>query len=215
MCGTRGLVRAPSASPGTGSHPVTLPADTERSLVRPAPPGPGRATKLLGALRSVADPRPYLHLLRLVHYYNYAHVSQRRKLTLGTDVAMAPNVSLRHGERIQIGARAHIGERCSLWAGGTQGRIVIGEDALFGPNVFVTASNYRYADRGIPIMNQPKAERDVHIGHDVWLGTGVIVVAGVTVGEGSVVAAGSVVTRDVPPWSVAAGVPAKVVGQRG
>lgn len=154
-------------------------------------------------------------MLRLVHFYNYAHVKQRRKLTLGPGVMMAPNVSMRSGERIEIGARSHIGERCFLWAGRTHGRIVIGEDALFGPGVFVIASNYQYADRAIPVMSQPRVEADVRIGRDVWLGTGVIVVAGVTIGEGCVVAAGSVVTRDIPPWSVAAGVPAKVIGERG
>jgi len=122
---------------------------------------------------------------------------------------------MRNAERIEIGARAHIGERCFLWAGSHHGRIVIGEDALFGPSVFVIASNYSYEDRATPVMRQPRLERDVHIGRDVWLGTGVIVLAGVSVGEGSVVAAGSVVTRDVPPFSVAAGVPAKVIGRRG
>jgi acetyltransferase-like isoleucine patch superfamily enzyme len=170
--------------------------------------------RIVGALRSVLDPRPYLHMLHLVHFYNVVHVSQRRRLTLGPAVAMAPNVSIRGAERIRIGARSHIGEHCFLWAGVEHGRIVIGEDALFGPCVFITASNYQYEDRGTPIMNQQRVERDVHIGRDVWLGTGVIVVAGVTVGDGSVIAAGSVVTRDVPPWSVAAGVPAKVIGQR-
>jgi len=49
---------------------------------------------------------------------------------------------------------------------------------------------------------------------DVWLGYGVIVLTGVTVGRGSVVAAGSVVSRDIPPYSIAAGVPARVIGQR-
>jgi acetyltransferase-like isoleucine patch superfamily enzyme len=171
--------------------------------------------KIVGALRSLVDPRPYLHVLRLVHYYNYAHTRPRRKLTLGPGVAMAPNVSLRNAERIQIGARSHIGERCFLWAGSSHGRIIIGEDALFGPCVFVTASNYRYDDRNVAVMNQPRDERDVRIGRDVWLGTGVIVVAGVSIGEGSVVAAGAVVTRDVAPWSVVAGVPAKVIGERG
>jgi acetyltransferase-like isoleucine patch superfamily enzyme len=171
--------------------------------------------KLVGALRSLLDPRPYLHMLRLVHFYNYTHVKQRRKLTLAPGVMMAPNVSMRSGERIEIGARSHIGERCFLWAGGTHGRIIIGEDALFGPGVFVIASNYQYSDRAIPVMSQPRVEADVRIGRDVWLGTGAIVVAGVTIGEGCVVAAGSVVTRDMPPWSVVAGVPAKVIGERG
>ena len=49
---------------------------------------------------------------------------------------------------------------------------------------------------------------------DVWVGYGTIVLTGLTVGRGSVVAAGSVVTRDIPPYSIAAGVPARVIGKR-
>ena len=128
---------------------------------------------------------------------------------------MAPNVSMRNGERITIGARTHVGERCSLWAGDDAGRIEIGADVLFGPAVFVTASNYGFEDCGTPIMRQPKRERDVRIGTDVWLGTGSVVLAGVTIGEGSVIAAGAVVTQDIPPWSIAGGIPARVLGHRG
>jgi acetyltransferase-like isoleucine patch superfamily enzyme len=164
-------------------------------------------------LRSILDPRTYLHLLRLAHYWNYAHVSPRRKATIGAGARIAPTVSLRNGERIEIGARSHIGEGCSLWAGETTGRIVIGEDALFGPDVFVTASNYKYAP-GTPIVLQPRVERDVTIGQDVWLGARTIVLPDVTIGDGCVVAAGSVVTRSLPPGAVAAGVPARVVKLR-
>lgn len=167
-----------------------------------------RGLRFLG---SVLDPRVYLHLLRLAHHWNYAHVSPRRRATIGRGVAMAPTVSMRNGERIQIGARAHIGEGCSLWAGDSTGRIVIGEDALFGPQVFITASNYRYAP-GTPVMRQPRVERDVVIGRDVWLGARAIVLA--DVGDGCVVAAGSVVTRALPPGAVAAGVPARVIRMR-
>lgn len=126
---------------------------------------------------------------------------------------LSPNVSFRNGERVEIGARSHIGEHCSLWAGDSHGRIVIGEDALFGPRVYITASNYRY-DLGAPVWRQPRAEADVIIGRDVWLGARVIVLPGVTVGDGAIVAAGSVVTRDLPPGAVAVGVPARVVKMR-
>jgi acetyltransferase-like isoleucine patch superfamily enzyme len=162
----------------------------------------------------VLDPRPWLHLLRLVHYVNYSHVSQVRRARLGPGIAMAPNVSLRFGERVEIGARAHLGERCALWAGATSGRIVLGEDALLGPEVYITAANYRTAP-GQPIMTQPRDEADVVIGRDVWLGARVIVLPGVTIGDGCVVGAGSVVTRSLPPGSIAVGAPARVVGARG
>lgn len=173
----------------------------------------GRRGRIGGAVRSVADPRLYAHALRLLHFYGYSHVQQRARLTRGPGVRMAPNVSLRNAERIRIGAGAHIGERCSLWAGDTAGSITIGEHALFGPEVFVTASDYATAP-GIPVMHQPKIEADVTIGSDVWLGVRVIVVAGVSIGDGAVVGAGSIVTRDLPPGCVAVGSPARVVGWR-
>ena len=167
---------------------------------------------ILRALASILDPRPWLHVLRLVHFYNYSHVSQVRRARIGPGVKLAPNVSMRAGERIEIGARAHVGAYCSLWAGDTS-RIVLGEDALLGPEVYITAANYEIA-AGTAIMTQPRKEADVVIGRDVWLGARVIVLAGVTIGDGCVVGAGSVVTRSLPPNSIAVGSPARVVGQR-
>jgi acetyltransferase-like isoleucine patch superfamily enzyme len=169
-----------------------------------------RAVRLL---RSALDPRPWLHVLRLVHFYNYSHVAQVRRARIGAGVAMAPNVSMRSGERVEIGARSHIGAHCSLWAGSTTGRIVLGHHALLGPEVYITASNYETAP-GAPIMDQARSEADVVIGNDVWLGARVIVLPGVTIGDGCVVGAGSVVTRSLAPGSIAVGVPARVIAQR-
>ena len=72
---------------------------------------------------------------------------------------MAPNVSMMNAERIRS-AYSHIGARCSLWAGKSVGRIALGHHALLGPEVFITAANYRL-DPGTPIMDQPMDERDV------------------------------------------------------
>ncbi len=120
---------------------------------------------------------------------------------------------MRNGERIEIGARSHIGEYCSLWAGDRTGRITICEDAVLGPNVYLTASNYDFM-AGSPVWSQPRTEADIVIGKDAWLGAGVIVLPGVTVGDGCIVGAGSVITRDLPPQTVAVGVPATVVKMR-
>jgi len=164
-------------------------------------------------LRSLFDVRVYLHLFRMLHYWNYSHVEPRRRARIGPGATLAPNVSLRNGERIDIGARAHINEYVSLWAGDSIGRITIGEDVLFGPRVFITASNYS-AEPGTRMAYQPREEKDVFVGSDVWLGTSVVVLPGVTIGDGAIVAAGAVVTKDIPPGAIAAGVPARVLRMR-
>ena len=165
--------------------------------------------------RRVLRPSLWLHLVRLANAAAYAHAEQRAAMTAGPGLAMAPSVSLRNGERIECGHEVHVGERCSLWAGDTTGRIVLGDNALLAPEVFVTASNYgtRWGT-GVPIMHQDKAEADVHVGADAWLGARVTVLPGVRVGDGAVVAAGAVVTKDLPSGCIAAGVPARVIGWR-
>lgn len=169
--------------------------------------------RLMRLLASVLDPRPWVHVFRLVHFYNYSYVVPVRAAKVGRQVAMAPNVSLRNGDRITIGDRSHIGARCSLWAGEDSGRITIGEDALFGPEVYVTASNYE-VKVGEVVYRQPRIERDVHIGAGVWLGARVIVLPGVTIGDGCVVGAGSVVSKSLPRGAIAAGAPARVIAER-
>lgn len=170
-------------------------------------------SKALRLLGSVLDPRTYLHAFRILNYYGYSHVRERRHVKIGRGGGIAPNVSFRNGARIEIGDECHIGERCYLWAGDATGRIKLGKFVSLAPEVFVTASDYQFAP-GVPFRQQPKRERDVIIGDDVWLGARVVVTAGVTIGPGCIVGAGAVVTRDLPPFSIAVGVPARVVRQR-
>lgn len=163
--------------------------------------------------RSIADPRPYAHLFRMINFYNYSHVAQRRKLTLGEAVLISPTAYFDNAERISIGARSHIGAGCIIWGGRISGRVTLGDDALLGPGVIMSASNYDF-DAGAPTMLQERMDQDIVVGDDVWLGAGVIVVAGVTVGDGCVIGAGSVVTRDLPSGAVAVGNPARVIRYR-
>jgi len=165
------------------------------------------------AAAAICDPRCLFHLVRMMRFYSYSHVRPRAVMRLGAASAIAPNVSLRNGERIVVGSNCHIGECCYLWAGDTTGRIELGERVSLAPGVFITASDYQFV-AGLPFRDQPKRERDVRIGADVWLGAGVVVTAGVVIGDGCIVGAGAVVTRDLPAGSIAAGVPARVIGQR-
>lgn len=174
---------------------------------------PSRFKRFLRLVTSVLDPRAYLHALKLINYYNYAHVTPRRQLNPGPGARISPNAIFSNPERIAIGARINLGARCTLWAGPSVGRIVIGNDVLFGPEVMVTAANYRFND-GSPVTNQAMDEADVIIGNDVWLGTRAIVLPGARIGDGAIIGAGALVRGDIPAGAIAVGTPARVVGQR-
>src|SRR6478609_10287465 len=96
--------------------------------------------KLKGVLQSFADPRTYLQALRLAHFAYYSHVQQIRKLRLGSNVQMAPNVSFRNAERVTIGDGSHVGEYSVIWAGNSRGVITLGRKCLLAPHVTITAS---------------------------------------------------------------------------
>ncbi len=116
------------------------------------------------------------------------------------------------GAKIIVEDNAYIGHRCLFYG---HGGIHLGKDALLANDVQLICGNHSFARRDVPIRAQPTEERPIVIEDDVWLGASVIVLGGVTVGQGAVVGAGSVVTRDLPPYSIARGVPAQIVGERG
>lgn len=162
---------------------------------------------------SVLDPRAWMHLFKIVNYYNYTHVAPMRQVDIGSGPAISPDVAFTNAERISIGNRARIGSRCHLWAGPREGRIIIGDDALFGPEVMLTAATYNY-NSGSPVTNQPMREADIVIGNDVWIATRAIILPGARIGNGAIIAANAVVKGDVPSMAIVAGSPAVVVGQR-
>lgn len=176
-------------------------------------PSTTRRRRYLGALASALDPRAYLHGLRLLNHYNKTHVIPRRALNCGPHPAISPTAQFSHAARITLGARCHIGSGCILWAGPGHGEINAGNDLLLGPNVLITAANYRFRD-GSPVASQAMQEQTVTLGHDVWVGAGAIILPGAHIGDGAIIAAGAVVRGDIPAMSVVAGVPARIVARR-
>lgn len=134
-------------------------------------------------------------------------------LRLGNDVHLARFCTLRAGERgITVHDGAGINSRSYLDG---NGGLEIGPNALLSPGVQVISANHVFDDPDKPIKFQGGKYGKVSIGEDCWLGTNVIVLPGVSIGSGTVIGAGAVVTTDMPPCSIALGVPARVVGQRG
>ena len=93
------------------------------------------------------------------------------------------------------------------------GPVSIGNHVNLAQGITVTALNHNFKDPGKRIDEQGVSTNPVTIGNDIWIGANAVILPGVTIGDHSVVAAGAVVTKDVPPHSLVAGVPAKVIKQ--
>lgn len=116
----------------------------------------------------------------------------------------------RFGRGVTLGDNAGIGINASI---GEQTHI--GNDVLMGPDCVVYTRMHRFDRTDIPIREQGyEPLSPVVIEDDCWLGSRCIIMPGVTLGRGCVIGAGAVVTRDVPPYAVAVGVPAKVIQYR-
>jgi acetyltransferase-like isoleucine patch superfamily enzyme len=109
---------------------------------------------------------------------------------------------------IMVGRDSLIGEFNVLRG---QGGITVGDRVYTSPHVQLAAVDHVFSDPGRPFVEQGITARGIVVEDDVWIGAGAIVTDGVTVGRGAVIAAGAVVTRDVPPHTVVAGVPARPV----
>ena len=93
------------------------------------------------------------------------------------------------------------------------GPVTIGSHVNLAQNITVTGLNHNFEDVNIPIDEQGVSTSPVVIEDDVWIGANAVILPGVTIGKHCVVAAGSVVSKSMPPYSVCAGIPARVVKQ--
>lgn len=91
------------------------------------------------------------------------------------------------------------------------GPVEIGNNVIIAQNVVISGLNHEYKNIGTPISLQPVNTRPIVIEDDSWIAANAVITAGVTIGKHSVIAAGAVVTRSIPPYSVAAGNPAKII----
>lgn len=111
---------------------------------------------------------------------------------------------------VHMGDYARIGRDCEL-----HGEVHLGDHVLMAPEVVFYTVNHEHESLDVPMDSQGNTEmRPVYVGNDVWLGRRVMVMPGVHIGDGCIVAAGAVVTKDMPAYSIAGGVPAKVIGSR-
>jgi len=175
--------------------------------------GKSRGQRLWRLIRAIFDPRALAHGLQVLNYYNYSHVQERRRASIGANCGISPVASFANGHNITIGNGVNVGAHTSLWAGPDQGRITIGNHVLFAPNVMMTATNYRFND-GSPVTRQALKEGAITIGNDVWIGYGAVILPGTTIGDGAIIGAGAIVRGEVPPNAILTSPAGQIVGER-
>jgi len=134
------------------------------------------------------------------------HISNNVFIHAGLILRVLENCQLHVGEDTYIGPHAHIS--------GTSGDIIIGKKVMIADNVLISTAAHKYEDVTKPVKEQGyELKGDITIEDGCWIGEGSVITAGVRVGKNSVIGANSVVTHDIPPFSVAAGCPARIIRQ--
>jgi len=137
----------------------------------------------------------------------YSHICG----SMGSNVRFSEGVLVQNPSGLFIGNNVGINRDVWINAGG---RVEIGDDVIIGPKVIIHSANHKFDSLDIPIRLQGWVKLPVVIEEDVWIAGGVIILPRVRIGKGSVIAAGAVVTKDIPSYSIAMGVPAAVKGSR-
>lgn len=133
--------------------------------------------------------------------------------SVGRNVHICKNHCISALKNVELGDHVWIGDHFFAKA---EGGVTIGSGTILSRNVEIWTSNHCYdADdlQSIP-YDKRMVTKPVVIGENVWIGTHVIILPGVTIGEGAVIGAGAVVAKDIPPYAVAGGNPAKVLKYR-
>lgn len=119
------------------------------------------------------------------------------------------NVYIGKATHVSIGSHCHINENAFI-----QGA-KIGNKVMIAPNVTILNTTHNHEDYRVPIIEQGiLEEQNPVIGDDVWIGRNAVIMPGVNIGQGSIVGAGAIVTKNVEPFTIVGGVPAKVIKKR-
>ena len=145
-------------------------------------------------------------------------IKKSRFATCGKKVIIGKGLSVAGYSNIYVEDNVSIGPGAVIFC--TRAKIKIKSHVMFGPNVtLITGGHrtdicYRYMDEITDDEKRSEDDQDIVFCGDNWVGANATILKGVEVGEGAVIAAGAVVTRDVPPYSIVGGVPAKVIRMR-
>lgn len=148
----------------------------------------------------------FLSILRLVRIYVLLKYYRTKNVELTSYLAWGSKIS----RRLIMGSYGYIGPGAEI-----PNFVQMGNYVMIGKDLLITGNDHLFSVVKKPVIfsGRPKPKVTV-IGNDVWIGSRVTIIAGVTIGRGSIIAAGAVVTRNVEPYSIVGGVPAKFIRMR-
>ncbi|WP_319468947.1 acyltransferase [uncultured Pseudodesulfovibrio sp.] len=177
--------------------------------------------KVCSAATSVAKP-VYTHLSRLywserlgkfgenARIESPVHFTKPHNIQIGQDVTIRNGVVMQpRSMTISIGDGTGVNPYVCIY-----GAVTIGKLCLIAPMVMFAAGEHDITVDGVPVIKKPGIRKPIVVEDDVWIGANAVITGGVTIGKGAVVGAGAVVTKDVAPYEIVAGMPAKCIGTR-
>lgn len=138
---------------------------------------------------------------------NYISIGRKCYLSRDCKLYATPESPIRIGANFSSNANVMINAR-------GKGHISIGNNVLIGPNVVLRSNDHVFEQAAVLINDQGMTEGAIIVGNDVWIASNAVILKNVTIGDGAVVAAGAVVTKNVPPYAIVGGVPARTIGTR-
>lgn len=157
-------------------------------------------------------------LKRGLYRITYARVIKNSFARCGGNVTVPEHCSFSGIKNIFVGDDVSFGEYTTILT--TRAKVYLENHIMFGPSVTIVTGNHRinalgkYMSEINDSMKEEADDEDIYIKDDVWIGCNAVILKGVTIGEGAVIAAGTIVSRDVPPYAVVGGNPAKVLKYR-
>jgi acetyltransferase-like isoleucine patch superfamily enzyme len=130
----------------------------------------------------------------------------------GSNLRVAERVMINNPRNVSVGDNCYIGTGAELYPWNAP--IGIGNNVLIAAGVRMITRKHGFGDLSHPMARQGYTNAPIVIEDDVWIGFGAVILPGVTIGRGSIVGSNSVVTRDVEPYTIVGGVPARLIRRR-